>query len=96
MIIKIGNWLFNAIRERKEPKYSNSLGDAVRDGISLPENPTNGDIIRALFPNAIIHIFECLNSVNVITDETLNAQTFDLDWWNAPWHELIDAAEINL
>lgn len=53
----------------------------------IPDNATNGDIIKALFPNATIHIFECLNSVNVITDETLNAQTFDLDWWNAPYQK---------
>ena len=43
IIIDIPNWLYNAIMECKEPHYSKSLGDAVRDGIPLPKG--HGDLI---------------------------------------------------
>lgn len=37
IVINIPNWLYNAIMECKEPQYSKSLGDAVRDGTPLPK-----------------------------------------------------------
>lgn len=37
VIIDIPNWLYNAIMEHHEPVYSQSLGDAVRDGTPLPK-----------------------------------------------------------
>ena len=49
------------------------------------DHPTNGDIILSVFPNAKFHVFESLHSVNVVTDESLHAITFDLTWWFAPY-----------
>ena len=37
IVIDIPNWLYNAILEHKEPTYSQSLGEAVRDGAPLPK-----------------------------------------------------------
>ena len=37
IVIDVPNWLYNAIMEHREPVYSQSLGDAVRDGTPLPE-----------------------------------------------------------
>lgn len=37
IVIDIPNWLYNAIMECKEPNYSKSLGEAVRDGTPLPK-----------------------------------------------------------
>ena len=37
VVVDIPNWLYNAIMECKEPQYSQSLGDAVRDGTPLPK-----------------------------------------------------------
>lgn len=37
VIVDIPNWLYNAIMEHKEPHYSKSLGEAVRDGTPLPK-----------------------------------------------------------
>ena len=37
VVIDIPNWLYNAIMEHKEPVYSQSLGEAVRDGTPLPK-----------------------------------------------------------
>ena len=47
--------------------------------IPIPDNATNGDMIKAMFPNVPVKIFEDMNTVIFG-----NAQ-FDLEWWNAPY-----------
>ncbi len=74
IVIDIPNWLYNAIMECKEPLYSKSLGDAVRDGTLLPKGATNGDMIKAMFPNVS-------NSNMDLVDVLKNAKS----WWNAPY-----------
>lgn len=37
VVVDIPNWLYNAIMTHREPQYSQSLGDAVRDGTPLPK-----------------------------------------------------------
>ena len=36
VLVDVPNWLYDAMQEHREPVYSQSLGDAVRDGISFP------------------------------------------------------------
>ena len=45
VVIDIPNWLYHAIQEHNEPIYSQSLGDAVRDGTPLPKG--HGRLIDA-------------------------------------------------
>ena len=45
ILIDIPNWLYNAIQEHREPIYSQSLGEAVRDGTPLPKG--HGRLIDA-------------------------------------------------
>ena len=42
VVIDVPNWLYLAIQEHNEPVYSQSLGEAVRDGIPLPKG--HGDL----------------------------------------------------
>lgn len=44
IVIDIPNWLYNAMLEHKEPIYSQSLAEAVRDGTPLPEHGRLGDL----------------------------------------------------
>ena len=55
------------------------------DTIELPENATNGDMIRAIFPSIVIR---------VITESQIGISLFDnqnkitwipIEWWNAPY-----------
>lgn len=58
--------------------------DSIRDkGISLtiPENPTNGDMIKAMFPN--INIEEGSKYV-LLKSECDNVAIWN-SWWNAPY-----------
>lgn len=50
--------------------------------LTIPENPTNGDVLIALYPNLkyLIHNNRVVTTIGI-------AASFDLKWWNAPWKE---------
>lgn len=62
---------------------------AVRKGTPLSENTTNGDVIKALFPNAIYTHVNKLSGMNFMRVKGLEAfgvnQDFYDEWWNAPY-----------
>lgn len=58
----------------------------IRNGTPIPDNATNGDVIKAMFPNADIEIHNI--TVYVIFDMRSNVISFDLDWWNAPYQKV--------
>ena len=48
--------------------------------IPIPDNATNGDVIKAIFPN--VYSEECDYDIFI----TLDGDTrFTYDWWNAPY-----------
>ena len=63
VVVDIPNWLYNAIMERKEPIYSQSLGDAVRDGTPLPKGH------GALIDISDIDVIELEDSTKIIRHE---------------------------
>jgi len=52
---------------------------AYKNGIFIPKNATNGDVIKALFPN--YRTDEMSHSVWVGYDN----MSFKREWWNAPY-----------
>ena len=53
VVVNIANWLYNAMMEHREPGYSRSLGEAVRDGIPLPKGHgrlIDADVLKTAFP----------------------------------------------
>lgn len=54
------------------------------DTIELPENATNGDMIRAMFPNAEIDANPYSPSVDIYVGGILMMRV-DRNWWNAPY-----------
>lgn len=61
------------------------------NAIVIPEGATNGDMIKALFPNIKINDIDCLKMIYTGIDYK-NMIGFNLDatkeWWNAPYKEL--------
>ena len=49
--------------------------------LTIPDNPTNGDMIKALFSD-VHYVLASQGTPRVVTN--LGA-SFDLDWWNAPY-----------
>ena len=52
--------------------------DVLSRCVEIPDNATNGDVIKGLFPNERIgHCEDCTDLGDIAT--------FDDDWWNAPY-----------
>lgn len=73
IVIDIPNWLYNAMLEHREPIYSQSLGDAVRDGIPLPKG--HGRLIDADELRCENADFDTYNDYCTMFDEIDNAPT---------------------
>lgn len=59
------------------------LNDAAVNGTPLPENPTNGDMFKALFPNYIYAgvnvLYENEHGMSVLLHDV------NYNWWIAPY-----------
>lgn len=64
------------------------LAGAICDGVVLPDNATNGDMIKAMFP--LIEVKREISSTSdniVMRDDSFFGviNRFHTDWWNAPY-----------
>lgn len=61
----------------------------IHNAIIVPENATNGDMIKAMFPNAEIkRIVSSFDEDKLLGYKTWlggHSQNYYLDWWNAPY-----------
>ena len=62
--------------------YNSVVGKAIKNGTVLPDNPTNGDMIMTVFPNASITEIGGGSTIVVANDYKFNST-----WWNAPYRE---------
>lgn len=75
-----------------EGEYVNALEMAIKaleSSISIPSDATNGDVIKAVFPNATVYSFSygyCVYSDEVVCPQNFMMST-SIDWWNAPYKE---------
>lgn len=58
------------------------IAKSIRKGTVLPDNPTNGDMIKTVFPNASITEIGGGSTIVVANDYKFNST-----WWNAPYRE---------
>ena len=64
--------------------------EAVANGIPIPDNATNGDVIKAMFPDNVFaeDKWRDENGVTWHTDIISdNGMTFADFWWNAPYQK---------
>lgn len=75
------------------PEYVNYIVTALTDGatpsdaptinaIPIPEDATNGDVIKAMFPS--IHMIEVFPKVHLFINNCMVAR-IDINMWNAPY-----------
>ena len=61
--------------------------------IDVPDNVTNGDIVKTLFPDIEVKIDRIYPSYEkgvictLKDDVPINTITFTLEWWDAPYKE---------
>lgn len=53
VMVDIPGWLYCAIQEHREPIYSRSLGEAVRDGVPIPNIKKNHGRLIILSEDAV-------------------------------------------
>jgi hypothetical protein len=58
--------------------------------VEISEGATNGDMIKAMFPNAIIEINELGSMVHVKYNNHTCWVNYELDWWNAPYKREVE------
>lgn len=67
--------------------FQATITDAIRSGTPIPDNATNGDMIKAMFP--YIKIYE--HEKTDISDAHIQIDIWDFtnyvskDWWDAPY-----------
>ena len=66
-----------------------SFDRVVDDVIVIPKGATNGDIIKAIFPNYHAQVSSCSASLYYDGTEKYAGSwiRFDSEWWNAPYKE---------
>ena len=58
------------------------------NSIFFPDNATNGDLIKAMFPNALrSDYFENDTTIIYLQDENESEMVVPEDWWNAPYQK---------
>lgn len=60
----------------------NKICWAVYNGIPIPDNATNGDIVQMMFPN--VNVYEHNGGA---TYSVNNEYNFNATWWNAPYQK---------
>lgn len=71
-------------------KLNEVVKQAIRNGVILPDNATNGDVIKAMFPKGKVRReTSCTHDKTVFSfpDGTyFGAECrFNTDWWNEPY-----------
>ena len=84
LIINIDDDLLNG--DIRDIEYAEALDSAISSGVLLPTNATNGDVIKALFPNAEYNKYKTMVEMDIqLTIATYYSTSSDIDWCNAPY-----------
>ena len=60
--------------------------EAIKNGTVIPDNPTNGDMIKMMFPTVDISTNGMFGKEGtVFVHHKDHIIIFDADWWNAPY-----------
>ena len=70
--------------------YDSNMDKAIRNGIVISDNATNGDVISTLFPEANFKLTETkmgysINRSVLYNEDYVGLVDFDLSWWNKPY-----------
>jgi len=85
--MKEGGQMRDATKEERE-SVDNYIKSISQKMITIPNKATNGDIIKALFPNGAAIMSYPPNKVGFITKDGNpddNYVWYPTDWWNAPY-----------
>ena len=66
-----------------------SLIDALDNGTPIPDNATNGDVIKAMFPNTEVDDYDYGKDpvIDVYGIDDIEYITLRKAWWNSPYQK---------
>lgn len=90
IIIDIQDDEYTFIKETGVIKMSSDvyIANTIANGIAIPDNATNGDMIKALFPDIEIADSPCLDKVytGIMFGKYIGVNIDCMrDWWSAPY-----------
>ena len=95
LIIDIEKKYYDAINKirfllggKEDRQLQQKVIQSFKEGISLPENPKNGDFIIALYKPYRVHENEYTVHVYMTEDDWLRADyqiNFNAEWWNTAY-----------
>lgn len=65
------------------------MKNSIINATPIPGNATNGDVIKMMFPKIDASITGDGDVIDVY-NMGIYCQTFDLEWWNAPYNKESD------
>ena len=83
IVVNVSKESYHQIKDGHYNVYD--LVGLLMNGTVLPDNPTNGDMIKTMVPNC--DFIEFIHDINVYPDNTRQKVigNFDRDWWNSPY-----------
>lgn len=75
-IIKRNEWKEGSL-------FDMTLRKALKNATPIPDNATNGDVLRIMFPVSVFDGEDDNKYVGFYTGD--GVKSFPLDWWNAPY-----------
>jgi hypothetical protein len=70
------------IMHRESGKSAYYFEGLVQQGIPIPDDATNGDVIKTMFPN--VNVYEHNGGA---TYSVNNEYNFNTTWWNSPYQK---------
>jgi hypothetical protein len=80
---------YERFKKNQKKEYSESMLDVniIANGTPIPDNATNGDVIKAIFPNTEVDDYDYGKDpvIDVYGIDNTEYITLRKDWWNAPY-----------
>ncbi len=80
---------FINVYEVMDDDYIGKLAGAITNGTPIPDNATNGDVIKAIFPNTEVDDYDYGKDpvIDVYGIDDTEYITLRKTWWNAPYQK---------
>ena len=91
LIIDIPEVDYNYAKQQVADGITNPFKIWIANGIPIPDNATNGDVIKAMFPYYSYERNDYVQSTEDYIVDSMECMEHDLyfayDWWNAPYQK---------
>ena len=95
LIIDIPEEAYNRLLTEQRFPNRFDIEWCIVHGTPIQDNASNGDVIKAMFPDAEIRFLTTLSGIHTVAvdfmdnmlDQSYCMYTFNFDWWNAPYQK---------